>query len=77
VDERSRVGGREMDIIIGNPGGSVLMTPVERKARFTLIASAPNKTAEAAKNAILETLSPLAADIETLTYDNRLGVRAT
>jgi IS30 family transposase len=70
VDERSRVGDWEMDLIIGNPGGSVLMTAVERKTRFTLIALAPNKTAEAVKNAILETLSPLAADVKTLTYDN-------
>ncbi|MFT5084683.1 MAG: IS30 family transposase [Lentisphaeria bacterium] len=34
------------------------------------MALAPNKTAEAVKNAILETLSPLAADVKTLTYDN-------
>jgi IS30 family transposase len=59
-----------MDLIIANPGGSVLMTAVERKTRFTLIALAPNKTAEAVKNAILETLSPIAADVKTLTYDN-------
>jgi IS30 family transposase len=70
VDERSRVGDWEMDLIIGNPGGSVLMTAVERKTRFTLIALAPNKTAETVKSAILETLSPLAADVKTLTYDN-------
>ncbi|MFT5084894.1 MAG: IS30 family transposase, partial [Lentisphaeria bacterium] len=57
----------EMDLIIGNPGGSVLMTAVERKTRFTLIALAPNKTAEAVKNAMLETLSPLAPDVTTLT----------
>ncbi|MFT5084359.1 MAG: IS30 family transposase [Lentisphaeria bacterium] len=50
VDERSRVGDWEMDLIVGNPGGSVLMTAVERKTRFTLIALAPNKTAEAVKN---------------------------
>jgi IS30 family transposase len=66
VDERSRVGDWKMDLIIGTPGGSVLMTAVERKTQLTLIALAPNKTAEAVKNAILETLSLLAAEIKTL-----------
>jgi len=70
VDKRCRVGDWEMDLIIGRPGGSVLMTAVERKTRFTLIGLAPNKTAEAVKHVILETLSPLAADVKTMTYDN-------
>ena len=70
VDERKRVGDWEMDLIIGRLGGSVLMTAVERKTRFTVIALAPNKTAEAVKDAILGALSPLAAQVETLTYDN-------
>jgi IS30 family transposase len=70
VDERKRVGDWEMDLIIGRIGGSVFMTAVERKTRFTVIALAPNKTAEAVKDAILGALSPLAAQVETLTYDN-------
>ena len=70
VDERKRVGDWEMDLIIGRLGGSVFMTAVERKTRFTVIALAANKTAEAVKDAILGALSPLAAQVETLTYDN-------
>lgn len=70
VDERQRVGDWEMDLIIGRSGGSVLMTAVERKTRFTVIALAPDKTAEAVKDAILGALTPLAAQVETLTYDN-------
>jgi len=70
VDERKRIGGWEMDLIIGRLGGSVLMTAVERKTRFTVIGLARNKTAEAVKHAILGGLSPLAALVETLTYDN-------
>ena len=46
------------------------MTAVERKTRFTMIALAANKTAEAVKDAILGALSPLAAQVERLTYDN-------
>lgn len=70
VDERKRVGDWELDTVIGRIGGSVLVTAVERKTRFSAIALAPNKTAEAVKNALLEALTPLAAWVKTLTYDN-------
>lgn len=70
VDERCRVGDWEMDLIIGQSGGSVLMTAVERKTRYTVIALAPNKTAEAVRDAILGAMTSLATHVETLTYDN-------
>jgi IS30 family transposase len=37
-DECKRVGAWEMDLIIGHLGGAVLITAVERKTRFTMIA---------------------------------------
>ena len=55
------MGDWEMDLIIGRLGGTVLMTAVERKTRFTVVAQAPNKTAEAVKDTILAALSPFAA----------------
>ncbi len=70
VDERKRVGDWEMDLIIGSLGGNVLMTAVERKTRYTVIALAPNKTAEAVGSAIIDALTPFGADVKTLTYDN-------
>lgn len=70
VDERQRVGDWEMDLMIGQSGGCVLMTAVERKNRYTVIALAPNKTAEAVKEAIVGAFTPLAIQVETLTYDN-------
>ena len=70
VDERKRVGDWELDTVIGHRGGAVLVTAVERKTRFSVIALAPNKTAEAVKQAILDALLPLAARVKTLTYDN-------
>ncbi len=36
IDERSRIGDREMDTVIGRPGGPVLVTMVERVSRYTL-----------------------------------------
>ena len=70
VDTRQRVGDWEMDLIIGRIGGSVLMTAVERKTRYTLIGFAPNKTAEKVKDCIIDVMGPLASLVKTQTYDN-------
>ena len=53
VEARSRIGDWEADTVIGKPGGAVLVTLVERRSRLSLIALAPNKTAEAVKAAIV------------------------
>ena len=70
VELRSRVGDWELDTIIGRKGGSVLVTAVERKHRYSIVALAPNKAAEAVKEAIIKALKPLAHNVQTLTYDN-------
>jgi IS30 family transposase len=59
-----------MDLIIGRIGGSVLMTAVERKTRYTLVGLASNKTAEEVKDCIVDVMKPLAHLVETQTYDN-------
>ena len=46
------------------------MTAVERKSRFTVIAVAANKTAQAVTQALLSVLYPLSNLVHTLTYDN-------
>ena len=68
VEARSRIGDWEADTVIGKLGGAVLVTLVERRSRLSLIALAPNKTAEAVKAAILKVLQPLSAQVHTLTY---------
>ena len=70
VEARSHIGDWEADTVIGKLGGAVLVTLVERRSRLSLIALAPNKTAEAVKAAILKVLQPLSAQVHTLTYDN-------
>ena len=70
VDERSRIGDWEVDTVIGRPGGTVLVTVAERKTRFSVIALAANKTADAVTEALLGVLQPHANRIHTLTYDN-------
>ncbi len=70
VDNRSRIGDWEVDTVIGRQGGSVLVTVAERKTRFSVIALAPNKTAGAVTDALVNSLQPHAERVHTLTYDN-------
>lgn len=70
VENRSRIGDWEADTVIGRPGGSVLVTLAERKSRLSLIALAPDKSAQSVKEALLTLLAPLAERVHTVTYDN-------
>ena len=72
VSEKSRIGDIEVDTIVGAHSGSasVLVTLVDRCSRFTLIAKARDKTAEAVSQAILNALAPYRHKLHTLTYDN-------
>lgn len=70
VDLRLSVGHWEIDTIIGKPSGNVLVTMVERFSRYTLIARAHNKTAEAVSMALLKRMAPNRDKVKTLTYDN-------
>ena len=72
VNEKKRVGDFEVDTIVGSHSGSssVLVTLVDRCSRFTLIAKARNKTAEAVSHALLTALAPYRHKLHTLTYDN-------
>ncbi len=67
--QRSRLGDWEIDTVIGQAAKApVLVTAVERKSRFTVIAVAANKTAQAVTHALLSV--PLSHLVHTLTYDN-------
>jgi transposase, IS30 family len=70
VSERSRIGDWEADTVIGKQGGAVLVTLIERKTRLSVIGKALNRTAQEVTNVILGGLMPLAAQVQTLTYDN-------
>ena len=70
VAERSRVGDWEMDTVIGSLGGSVLVTMVERKSRYTLIALVDSKESAAVTAGMLRSLRPCRDKVETMTFDN-------
>jgi len=67
VDERSRIGDWEADLIIGIDG--VALTLTERKSRFTLLRIFPSKHAAPITAAIIELLN-WDVRIKTITFDN-------
>lgn len=70
VEERSRIGDWEIDTVIGKIGGSVLVTSVERKSRYTVIRKANSKEAFEVGFALFEGLRPYKDKVLTITADN-------
>lgn len=69
VDERSRLGDWEGDLVLGEAGQGVLLTLTERKSRFTLLRVLPSKHAALVEKAIIELLSWL-SHLRSITFDN-------
>lgn len=70
VDERCRIGDWEMDTVIGQIGGPVLVTMVERVSRYTLIGLASSKESIAVGAAIVKAMKHHRDKVLTTTYDN-------
>jgi IS30 family transposase len=70
VEEKSRVGDWELDTVVGKGHQSALVTAVERKSLYTLIARVEDKTAETVGDALVASLLPHAKKVFTLTSDN-------
>ena len=69
VDERSRLGDWEGDLVLGEVGQGVLLTLTERKSRFTLLRVLPSKHAALVEKATVELLSWI-AHRKSITFDN-------
>lgn len=72
VETRHRVGHWEGDTIIGAGQQQAIVSLVERKSGYCLLAHVPRKTSVAVSKAIIKTLTPLQARVATLTFDNGL-----
>ena len=70
VDEKTRLGDWEVDLVSGVKHQGFLVTLVERKSKFTLIGQVVKKTSAAVSAEILRLLKDLRAFVQTLTYDN-------
>jgi transposase, IS30 family len=70
VDKRLRIGDWEGDTVIGAGHKQAIVSLVERKSGYTILAKVPNKTANLVGNAIIKHLSPIREWVKTITFDN-------
>jgi IS30 family transposase len=67
---RGTVGHWEGDLVVGAQSSGYLVTLVERKTRFTVVAFSPTKEANAIKAAIIAALAPFIGICDSITFDN-------
>lgn len=70
VEARCRIGHWEGDTLIGTGHKQAIVSLVERKSGFCLLAHVHRKTSEAVRDAIVQSLRPFKARVCTLTFDN-------
>jgi IS30 family transposase len=70
IEARSQVGHWECDTVIGANHKGGVVTMVERKSGYTVMAKVFHKTCELVNSAIVDKLQPLAARVKALTFDN-------
>ena len=70
VDKRERIGDWEIDTIIGKNHKGALVTIVERKSRYTVIAKVGNRKSELVAAKTLKLLTPFKDRVFTITGDN-------
>ena len=70
IETRAQVGHWEGDTVIGANHKQAVVTLVERKSGYALIAKVINKTADSVGSVIINKLSPLAPPVKTITFDN-------
>lgn len=72
VDRRNRVGDWEGDTVMGKGRKSALLTMVERKTLYTVIARLTGKRADLLARVAVDSMSHLKDKIKTITLDNGL-----
>jgi len=70
IEGRQQVGHWKCDTVIGANHKQAIVTVVERKSGYAVMAKVSKKTADLVGSAIIQALNPLKARVKTLTYDN-------
>lgn len=70
VEKKVRVGDWECDTIFGADRKSALVTIVERKSLYTVIAAVNQRTSTDVCSAIVRLLKPIRDKVKTITFDN-------
>jgi IS30 family transposase len=69
VDQRTRLGNWEVDLIFGRKGTGAVVTLTKRKSRFTLLRRVAAKSADLVAHTVIELLQSM-SNLETITSDN-------
>ena len=70
VDDKSRMGDWEIDLVIGKGHSGALVTIVERKTSFTVSTRVDDKSAKTVTAATIALLAPFKGAVLTITADN-------
>jgi IS30 family transposase len=70
IEERRQIGHWEGDTLIGKSHKHAIVSLVERKSGYAVLAKVKNKTADLVSTAIIKRLMPISERVQTLTYDN-------
>ena len=70
VERRSRVGDWELDSVLGRQESQAIVSAVERRSRFTILAKVDQRKAETVGAAVIDALGPHKERVLTLTSDN-------
>ena len=70
IEDRKQVGHWECDTVIGANHKQAIVTVVERRSGYAVIAKVSNKISDLVGAAIIKALRPFEARVKTLTYDN-------
>ena len=70
IEVRSQVGHWEGDTVIGPAHKQAVVTLVERKSGYALIAKVSNKTSDLVSQAIITKLNAVTPLVKTMTFDN-------
>jgi len=70
VDQKVRFGDWEADTIVGKNSKGAILTIVERKSKFTLMANLHRKSAAILKKEMINLLAPFKPLVHTITSDN-------
>ncbi len=76
VDRRNRIGDWEGDTVVGKGRNSALLTMVERKTLYTVIARLKGKQAESLADTAIHCMREIAEKVKTITFDNGLEFAA-
>jgi IS30 family transposase len=70
IESRRSIGHWEGDTVIGAGHKQAIVSLVERKSGYVVLAKVSNKTAELVSDAIIKGLLPIGSSVKTITFDN-------